>query len=349
MKIDSYNVNLQGSTLQKSYHSVKEDLQIWFTEQQAPAPVAVAVAVADPKSFSNTLEPLSKTDATNQDDLFQLSDTDKLKIQLIEEFIKLMTGKDFKFKIPKGAKKPSGYDNKGHAVTVAGNGNPQGQTPNFGLIYNRHEEKAVRTKVDFNASGVVRTADGREITFSATFHVDQTLVESSQTQLRLGAALKDPLVINFDRPIPEFSQTTFEFDLLANGTKNTLQHFSSDSAYLSIDKNNNGKIDDGSELFGPATNSGFSELRAYDLDQNNWIDENDAVFSKLKLWSKNPDGSDSLIGLVDRSVGAIYLGNVATGLDLYAATNQVGRLRDSGIVLTESGKTLTIQEIDLKL
>lgn len=342
MKIDSYNVNLQGSSLQKSYHSVKEDLQIWFTEQQT-APVT------DPKYLSSTLEPVTKTDETTESDLFQLSDTDKLKIQLIEEFIKLMTGKDFKFKIPKGAKKPNGYDSKGHAVTVQTNGSTQAQPPNFGLIYNRLEEKAVRTKVDFNASGIVRTADGREITFSAAFHVDQTFVESSETQLRLGVALKDPLVINFDSAIPEFDQTTFEFDLLANGSKTVIQNFSSDSAYLSIDKNDNGKIDDGSELFGPTTDSGFAELRAYDLDQNNWIDENDAVFSDLKLWSKNPDGSDSLLGLVDRSVGAIYLGNVGTGLDLYAATNQVGRLRDSGIVLTESGRTLTIQEIDVKL
>lgn len=343
MKIDSYNVNLQGSSLQKSYHSVKEDLQIWFTEQAQPT-----APISDQKNLTDTLE-ISGTAAADENDLFQLSDTDKLKIQLIEEFIKLMTGKSYKFKIPKSAAKPNGYDSKGHALTVKGNGQTQVQAPNFGLIYNRHEEKAVRTKVDFQAEGVVRTSDGREISFAATFHVDQTLVESSDLQIRMGEALKDPLVINFNSPIPEFDQTTFEFDLLANGTKTAIQNFSSDSAYLSIDKNNNGIIDDGSELFGPTTDSGFGELRAYDEDQNGWIDENDAVFSDLKLWSKNPDGSDSLIGLIDRSVGAIYLGNVATGLDLYAATTQAGRLRDSGIALTETGRTLTIQEIDIKL
>ncbi len=336
MKIDSYTVNLQGSSQQKSFHSVKEDLQIWFTEAQET-----------PKSLPPLNQPqglaLTSTDALEGEDLFPLSETDKLKIQMVEEFIKIMTGKDFKFKIPKGSKKAVGYDAKGQGVS-----NPQSRpSENFGLIYNRQEEKATRTTVDFNASGFVRTSDGKEISFSATFHVDQTFVQSSQTQIRMGQALKDPLVINFDQAVTAFDQTTFEFDLLSNGTQTTLHHFKSDSAFLSIDKNNNGRIDNGSELFGPRTNSGFSELRAYDDDQNGWIDENDAVFNDLKLWSKNPDGSDSLIGLIDRNVGAIYLGNVSTGLDLYSETSQVGKLRDSGIALTESGKTLMIQEIDL--
>jgi len=344
MRIDSYNVNLQGSSKQKTVQSVKEDLQIWFTDQQAPAQ-----NVKEPEDLASQLMPVEKTRSADEEDLFQLSDTDKLKIQMIEEFIKIMTGKDFKFKIPKGKHKAIGYDHKGQSVPQQGHAQGPAQSAGFGLIYNRQEEKAVRTKVDFKAEGVVRTSDGREISFSAAFHVDQSLVQSSQTQIRMGDALKDPLVINFDSPIPVFDQTTFEFDLLANGTKTAMHGFSSDSAFLSIDKNANGIIDDGSELFGPTTDFGFQELSAYDGDKNGWIDENDAVFTDLKLWSKNPDGTDSLIGLVDRSVGAIYLGNVSTGLDLYAATSQAGRLRDSGIVLTESGRTLTIQEIDIKL
>lgn len=342
MRIDSYTVNLQGSSKQKTYHSVKEDLQIWFTEQPEQNP---AIAQSKPQDLGSLSLSVPRTEGKEEEDYFQLSDTDKLKIQLLEEFIKLMTGKDYKFKIPKGSKKSTGYNGRGHAVGQQ----VSGQSAGFGLVYNRFEEKAVRTTVNFKADGVVKTSDGKEISFSAAFRVDQSLVETAQTQIRMGDALKDPLVINFSGATPQFSQTTFEFDLLADGKSATIHQFSSDSAYLALDKNNNGVIDNGSELFGPTTNYGFSELKAYDLDNNNWIDENDAIFSSLKLWSKNSDGSDTLVGLLDRDVGAIYLGNVATKLDLYAATDQAGRLRDTGIVLTETGRTLTIQEIDLKV
>jgi hypothetical protein len=43
-----------------------------------------------------------------------------------------------------------------------------------------------------------------------------------------------------------------------------------------------GRIDSGSELFGPATGSGFGELAALDGDGNGWIDENDDAFARLR-------------------------------------------------------------------
>jgi hypothetical protein len=45
------------------------------------------------------------------------------------------------------------------------------------------------------------------------------------------------------------------------------------SGLLVIDKNLDGKVNDGSELFGPSTGDGFEKLARYDEDRNGWIDE----------------------------------------------------------------------------
>jgi hypothetical protein len=63
-------------------------------------------------------------------------------------------------------------------------------------------------------------------------------------------------------------------------------------AWLALDRNGNGWIDDGSELFGnrtpmangtPALN-GFTALAEYDMNGDHWIDAQDPIFSRLVLW-----------------------------------------------------------------
>lgn len=83
-----------------------------------------------------------------------------------------------------------------------------------------------------------------------------------------------------------------------------------------MDINGDGKINDGNELFGPKSGNGFSDLAAFDEDGNGWIDENDFVYDKLRIWTKDKYGNDSLLAIGKKGIGAIYLAVVNQSLPL---------------------------------
>jgi hypothetical protein len=96
------------------------------------------------------------------------------------------------------------------------------------------------------------------------------------------------------------------FDLDADGTPQQVAwtHADSDDAFLAMDRNGNGRIDDGSELFGDATPAtrdpesgawinaanGFEALKFLENPDfgvsraDQILDANDAPFSRLLLW-----------------------------------------------------------------
>ncbi len=201
----------------------------------------------------------------------------------------------------------------------------------------------------FATSGIVRTADGRDINFNMEVSMSRAFTASINS-LEVESYIKtDPLMINLDTDIGSVSDQKFFFDLDADGKEDEISFAGKGSGFLALDRNGDGKINDGSELFGTKSGDGFKDLAAYDEDGNGWIDENDAIFSQLKIWTKDEDGKDKLISLKDADVGAIYLGNADTQFSLKDDDHKLnGEIKKTGIYLHESsGEVGTVNHVDL--
>lgn len=201
----------------------------------------------------------------------------------------------------------------------------------------------------FSTVGTVRTSDGREINFNVNVGMSREFEEYYRDDLEMASfSLCDPLVINMDTDVAELSDQTFYFDLDADGVLDEISNLGSGSGYLALDKNGDGVINDGSELFGTSSGNGFADLAKYDEDGNGWIDENDAIWSKLKIWTKDENGKDVLYRLADKGVGAICLQNASTDFTLRGGSGQTqGVIRNTGVFLYENGNVGTIQHVDV--
>ena len=214
------------------------------------------------------------------------------------------------------------------------------------LTYSETEETG------FHANGRACTEDGRTIDFNINILMSRSYMEYMNVSIpTMADALCDPLVVNIGSDTADVRDQTFKFDLDADGTEDEISMLGKGSGFLALDKNGDGKINDGSELFGTKSGDGFGDLREYDSDGNGWIDENDDVFSKLKVWCKDENGKDILMDLKEADIGAIFLGEQQTEFSLGGADGyRDGVIRSTGVFLREStGAAGTVQHVDLSL
>lgn len=199
---------------------------------------------------------------------------------------------------------------------------------------------------EFSAAGTIRTADGQAIDFRLDLAMDRRFT-STRRDVDSGI-LRDPLVINFDGKAAELADSRFDFDLDGDGQRDSLHALAGGSAFLAIDRNGDGAINDGSELFGARSGDGFADLAVLDGDGNGWLDEADAAFASLKAWSRDANGKETISGLQEKGVGALYLGRAATPFSLKDDDNRLrGQVRASGVYLREDGRAGSLQQIDL--
>ncbi len=217
------------------------------------------------------------------------------------------------------------------------------------LNYTQETFQMEMEETSFSTIGTVHTSDGRKITFNVNVGMSRGFQQYFKEDLQMeNIKMCDPLVINLDTDVAELSDQNFYFDIDADGEKDEIAALDGKSGYLALDKNNDGVINDGRELFGTASGNGFADLAKYDEDGNGWIDESDAIWSKLKIWCKDENGQDVLYRLADKGVGAICLQNAATDFTLKGDDGHTkGAIRNTGIFLYENGNVGTVQHVDV--
>lgn len=226
---------------------------------------------------------------------------------------------------------------------------PPQEKAGWGVEYESHEVNYESEQMSFQAQGVIKTADGREIKFSSELSMSREYLATKDVSIRAGDAVKvDPIVVNFAGTAAELTDTKFSFDLNSDGDKEQVSFVGSGSGFLALDRNNDGVVNNGTELFGPASGNGFSELSSLDSDGNNWIDENDAAYNDLKIWTKNSAGADILTSLKDAKIGALHVTGIETPYTFKnSAGIENGEIVSSGLFLNENGTSGTMQQVNL--
>jgi hypothetical protein len=154
--------------------------------------------------------------------------------------------------------------------------------------------------------------------------------EPTQTDPSLEAACgadssgcAEPLLINLGNEPYQLTglDDPVSFDINADGHRRTIGWTGRNGkiAFVAIDLNGNGTIDNGSELFGNASlmrsgaraANGFDALSEYDNNGDGVIDDNDPIWPSLILWTdRNHNGvsePDELEPIAMSQVTGIYL------------------------------------------
>ncbi len=176
------------------------------------------------------------------------------------------------------------------------------------------EKSAAKTFLDF-AFGLGNTINGIEQTIATLFNSAQTFVQ------RFG----DPLTLDLNgdgiRTVP-LKVPPLLFDINASGIKIGTGWIAPDDGLLVLDRNGNGTVDSGAELFGDATPKydaagnptsartadGFAALAQEDTNADGVVNALDAHFADLKVWQDlNQDGisqPDELTSLADAGIAS---------------------------------------------
>ena len=285
-------------------------------------------------SLSNIITEQIDFSSFNKDEAIFLRDVSTAIIEHIRRFRSVQNGgSDIELKYPKTTpQKPS-------IGQVFDSSKMQPINKN---IFNQVITKIEGERLSYNVDGIVKTQYGQEIDINIELNLSREFIENFDKNL----VFSDPLVINYNASTAQLTNKKFAFDIDSDGVDNQISILRSGSGYLSLDRNGNGKINDGSELFGTKSGDGFADLALYDGDNNGWIDENDAIFKKLRVWVKDSDSEDKLLALGEVGVGAIYLVNSDTEFTLTNETGVAGRLKQSSIFIKENGDVGIIQNID---
>lgn len=215
----------------------------------------------------------------------------------------------------------------------------------WGMEYDYHEAYREYESTSLSMAGTFTTEDGRAFAFNLDYSMQREYTRTTDLRIRAGdAVVKDPLILDVGG-VGGFGAGSSAFDLDADGTTDDLRHLTKGSNYLAADFNRNGRIDDGRELFGPTSGNGFAELAAHDDDGNGFIDQGDAIWDLLRLWTGD-DAKPTL--LAQWKIAAIGLTSIEAPFSYKDADNKlIGENRRAGVYLKDDGTAGVAKQVDL--
>ena len=174
----------------------------------------------------------------------------------------------------------------------------------------------------------------------------------------IAPARRDPLILDLDNNGLDTtgidSNAPILFDHDGDGIKTATGWIKASDGFLVLDRNGNGTIDNGAELFGDATPlyagglaaDGFAALAQEDTNLDGKVDSLDARFATLRLWTDlNQDGvsqAGELFTLAQKGVAALIVAKTENAA-LLGNGNQIADL--GGFIRTDgSGGTLGAAE-----
>jgi len=346
MKIASSTIQMESSHSAQQVHTSSVSLRAWIGQRQG---TATSVQTSTPVQLSDRGKVAQSNDASSIQNSLDAVQNDPM-LRLLMALIAQLTGRPaqvFDSRELQASATPAAAPNSTNPTSPAPTAP---QAAGYGVEYDAHASFSESEQTRFAASGSVLTSDGKQIDFSVALTMARSYQAESDIHLRAGDArqTQDPLVINFGGTAAQLTSQRFSFDLNADGNNESINFTAAGSGFLAFDRNGDGKINNGTELFGATTGNGFAELAALDSDHNGWIDENDAAYSQLRVWTKDAAGKDQLATLAQADVGALNVASVATPFAIKDGGNALqGQIAATGIYLHAGGDVGTIQHVNL--
>lgn len=202
----------------------------------------------------------------------------------------------------------------------------------FSEIVGAHASEAAVAEVSVQEERVIRVSyESLDTEFEIRISNGAYTIQEVQSEMAVVEG--DPLVFDMDGDGIEVSSLDdgVEFDIDGDGRKEKTAFATGDDAFLALDRNGNGSIDSGKELFGDqhGARNGLEQLAKHDSNGDGRIDANDAVFHELRLFTdRNRNGRSErseLLTLEQADIKSIDLDS----------TRDVDRRLDSGNRITQ--------------
>ncbi|MCK9605978.1 MAG: hypothetical protein M0R33_05945 [Methylomonas sp.] len=265
--------------------------------------------------------------------------THTLNIQIIQSMVKSITGQDLRLFTPQALR------DQADQVTVQAPTQAPDTSANSdtGLVYQQSMSSFETQTITFNAQGSINTKDGKSIHFSVSLSMSHVLYTETNLDLQTGdTASGAPLSVDFEGNSAELTATHFEFALDTHGSQGQVNSLKSTNArQIPVSK----QADTGNHA---SESDNVEQPSGNDSKDSQLLGMAKFVYQQLRIWQRHADGSQQLLALGEKNLGALYLGHLNAPLQSKTTENKPTLLEtaDGNMNLPQNNQADTPQQIN---